>query len=227
MRIFSLLFFILLLFSLEQTYALDKRGLFSGRISKINSKAALIRVKVDFMNAKYLNKKDRVEFWNDFNPNFKCIGHIKGKTSNYLLIKILDYYSCKKITFVGAGGYLKFFSKDLIFNIEKGEDLISILLKKRLAVSGRLHRYKRELDISIEKMDVVNKRFQVLQDKIRSEWRGELDLIEEDRVRSLEKMNGFEIRLGEIDHKLEKYKIDDENMKLDRWSLDDRLYFRK
>ena len=34
-------------------------------------------------------------------------------------------------------------------------------------------------------------------------------------------------RLSELEHKLQKYRIEDENLKEDRWSLDPKLYFKK
>ena len=55
----------------------------------------------------------------------------------------------------------------------------------------------------------------------------ELNSLEEDRVQSVRLAKDLEQRRDEIDKKLELYKVQDENMTLDRWSLDSRLYYKK
>ena len=39
---------------------IDEDGIFSGRISRVTEAGKVIRLKVDFLNMKYLNKGDKV-----------------------------------------------------------------------------------------------------------------------------------------------------------------------
>ena len=48
---------------------LSEEGFFSGRISKINKEISTVRIKVDFDNIKYLNPKDKIEFWDEKNAS--------------------------------------------------------------------------------------------------------------------------------------------------------------
>ena len=53
---------ILVFFSFSASTAIarigkTRDGFFSGRISRINTEAALLRIKINFTNSKYLNKK--------------------------------------------------------------------------------------------------------------------------------------------------------------------------
>lgn len=49
----------------------SEAGFFSGRISKINYEIKTVRIRVDFDNVKYINVKDRLEFWEEKNSTFK------------------------------------------------------------------------------------------------------------------------------------------------------------
>ena len=118
--------------------ALDKTGQFAGRISRINEDASLIRIKVDFANMKYLNKKDKVEFWDERFDSKKCDAYIIGKSNEYLLLKIPDFTFCKSMVYLNYGAYLKFYSQDLVNNLKMGKEVMNILIKKRLALRGNL-----------------------------------------------------------------------------------------
>lgn len=213
--------------SLHASSRLDKSGYFSGRISKLNTQAGLIRFKIEFSNIRYINKHDRVHFWNDLYPNSKCTGDVVGKTNNYLLIKTPDFKSCAKEVHLKTGLYIKLFSQDLVNNLKMGRELLKILQKKRLALSGQLRRTQRELDNYIEKTNALNERYEVLRSKLESEWKNELLNLEEDRTVSLRNYKSIQMRVEEIDLKLQQYKVTAENLELDRWSLDPRLFFKK
>lgn len=220
---------ILSLFILFASFGLqaeDVFGLFSGRVSKINDKAALMRVNVKFANMKYLNKQDRVEFWNEHNPTIRCRATVVGKSPEFILIQINDFEYCLKRLYIANGGYLKFYSQDLANNLKMGGEILSILLKKRLAVTGRLNESKKQLESHLDKVDAVNKRYELLRQKLELEWQQELALLEEDRIVSLRNFKALELRLSEIEQKIEQYKVEDENLKIDRWALDPTLYYK-
>ena len=206
---------------------LAPEGLFSGRITKINEDASLIRVRLDFVNMKYINKRDQLEFGDLNSASSKCHAYVVGKTGSYLLLKIPDFKFCKKLVFMNIGSYLKFFAQDLVNNIKMGKELVSILLKKQLAIHGMMTENKKELDAHIEKINAINSRYAVLRDKLEAEWRDELALVEEDRINFYKKFKDYEMQLNEIKHTLEKYRIEDENLETDRWALDSRLFFKK
>jgi hypothetical protein len=108
-----------------------------------------------------------------------------------------------------------------------GRELMSILKKKRMALLNKVKRNKRELETYIEKVDAVNGRYSSLRQKLDREWKRELSLLEEDRVDSRKKFGLSVIKLEEVEFKMEQYKVEERNLKLDRWSLDSKLYFRK
>ena len=218
---------LLLLLSTTLIAADDPMGLFSGRVSKINDKASLMRVNVKFANMKYINKQDRLEFWNEHNPLIRCRATIVGKSPDYILLKINDFEFCLKKLFIAHGGYLKFYSQDLSNNLKMGGEILTILLKKRLAVNGRLTESKKQLESHLDKVDSINKRYEILRQKLELEWQQELALLEEDRIVSLRNFKALELRLAEIEQKIEQYKVEDENLEIDRWALDPTLYFKK
>ena len=224
--------FILLLlipFSLQaKEYKQDEDTVvFAGRISRLNKTAKLARIKVDFNNSKYLRNKDRIEFWNETYPEKRCIAYLEGRSNEYLLVKIPMYDLCVTKVHVTVGSYLHMYSPDLESSLKIGKDLVDILLKKKLALDARLIRYKREVDGYVEKMDAVNKRYEVLRQKLEIEWQKELSSLEEDKTKYYMNYKHTQSRLNELEHKLYKYRVHDENLSQDRWSLDPKLYFKK
>jgi hypothetical protein len=205
----------------------QQAALFSGRISRLNEASSLVRIKVDFENFKFLNKKDRVEFWEELNPNRRCLGYIEARSSEYMLLKIPEYNLCIKRVHFTTGSFLKMYSPDLEKNISIAQELVKVLLKKRLALNARKRRLNRELDIYTDKMEAINKRFEVLKQKLELEWFRELSALDEDKTKQFKDFKNTEARLDEVDHKLQVYKIKENNFKVDRWSLDSDLYLKK
>jgi len=232
MKTFILLLSIILMISDHTTFAATEKvsksgGIFSARISRINEKAGLIRLKIDFANMKYLNKKDKVEFWDERGSDIRCKAYVVGKSNDYLLLKVPEFQYCQRFIFISNGAYVQLYSQDLVNNLIMGKELVGILLKKEIALGSRLLTNKKNLDSHIEKVNAINLRYKVLRDKLEAEWREELASIEEDRLTSFRNYKELEGQLLEIHDKLEKYRIEDRNLKEDRWALDPRLYYSK
>lgn len=202
-------------------------GHFAGRISRLNANAKLARIRTDFGNIKFLNRKDRVEFWNETYPNQRCIATVEGRTNDYLLLRIPQYDVCIRKVHFTTGSYLHFDSPDLAQTVKIARELVEILLKKRLAMDAKKTRHQKELSTHVERVDAVNKRYEVLRQKLEIEWQKELSALEEDKARSFTEFKNSEARLNEIDTKLEAYRVEDHNLKIDRWSLDPALYIKK
>lgn len=224
---FFLLFSVLVLMPFGIKAELSEQGFFSGRISRINKDIKVVRVKVDFDNIKYLNPKDQIEFWDEKNNTQKCKSYIIARSSDYLMLKVPELAACEKYLYFTNGAYFKFFSEDLENNVKMGKEVVSILLKKRMAVQGQIEERNKEIKGNVERVNAINARYQTLRDKLDQEWQKELHALEEDKTYAVRSYKDLERRRDEIDQKLEQYKIKDENLTLDRWSLDSRLYFKK
>lgn len=200
---------------------------FSGRISKLNSVAKLLRFKISFENAKFLSKNDRIEIWNPSFPEKKCLGYLEGRSSQYLLIRVPKYTKCKSSVYFTTGSYMQMYSPDLETNLKTAKELVEILHKKHTAISARKLRYEKTLETFIEKIDVTNKRYELLRQKLELEWQKELANLEEDKTKSYALLKEAEANLNDIEFKLQQYRVRDENVVEDRWSLDPNLYIKK
>jgi hypothetical protein len=221
-------FIFVYLFSTELAFAdLSEDGFFAGRISRINEAISTVRVKVDFDNIKYLNPKDKIQFWDERNLNQKCNGIILGRSADYLLVKVSQLKYCENYLHFTTGAYFKFFSEDLVNNISMGKDVIGILIKKRLAVQGQIDSKTKEISAQIERSNAVNDRYMILREKLEAEWKKELQALEVDKIAATHLLKELNQHRDDIDQKMELYKVKDENLTVDRWSLDSRLYFKK
>jgi tetrahydromethanopterin S-methyltransferase subunit G len=200
---------------------------FTGRVSRLNNKASLMRVRINFKNSKYINKKDKIEFWNDSNPKSRCSSYVQARSTEYLLLKVPEYNKCIWGVHVTTGSYLHFYSPDLERSLKVARDLIDILLKKRMALEARLTRHQKRLDNYPDRVEAVNRRYDVLRKKLELEWKEELASLEEDKTFTYKNFQSTKTRLDDLEHKLEKYRIGDHNLTMDRWSLDPKLYRRK
>ncbi|MBC7428064.1 MAG: hypothetical protein H7336_05605 [Bacteriovorax sp.] len=220
-------FFISTFMGLAHAAQLSEEGFFSGRLSKISRDISVVRVKVDFDNIKYVNVKDKVEFWDEKNDTLRCKSYVIGRTSAYILLKMSDMKFCEKNLYFTTGAYFKFFSEDLVNNVKMGREVVGILIKKRMAVQGQMDVRNKEIQGHMDRVNSINARYQTLREKLEQEWQKELHALDEDKTYSLRSFKDLERRRDEIDQKLEQYKLKDENLTLDRWSLDSNLYFKK
>jgi hypothetical protein len=95
--------------TLAKDYPQDElSAIFSGRISKLNEKANLMRIRVDFENMKFLNTKDRIEFWNETYPDRRCVAYLEGKSTQYILVKVPQYDLCVKKVHLTTGTFCIF-----------------------------------------------------------------------------------------------------------------------
>lgn len=202
-------------------------GKFSGWVSKVNMKAKLVRFKIKFNNFKYVNTKDIVELWNVEGANRRCKGLVVGKSVNHMLIKIKQLNTCLSFVYLGVGTYVQFYSQDLMNNLQMGSEINRILIKKHLALQSKLKNYQVRLNGHLDQMDAVNDRYGILRQKLEGEWRGEVAALEEDRLNVLSDYEQIRSRLQEVEFKMERYRIEDDNLSIDRWSLDSKQYTKR
>jgi len=217
----------IVLFVSNFVFADESIGKFSGRVAKINKQAGLVRVHIKFKNQKYLNKNDQVEFWDARNGTSRCEGRLIAKSNDYYLFQVKFINSCISKVILSNGAYLKFFSQDLVNNMKMGREVISILKKKYQVYFGKTKRTKNELDNYLSRMDIVNQRYNVLREKLEKERREQLDALESDRQQNITNLKEQEFKLYEIQNKLEQYSMNEDNFKVDKWSLDHKLYIKK
>lgn len=224
-----LLFFLMISQTLKaKDYKLgEDTVVFSGRVSKMNRVARLVRIRIKFENSKFLTKSSKVEVWNPSVTDKKCTGFLEGRSNDYFLLRIPRYDECMRSVYFTVGSYLHMYSPDLEKNLTTAKELVSILNRKRTALSARLKRYKQEVDSYLEKLDVVNKRYEILRQKLEIEWQKELSNLEEDKTKSYKNYKETQARLHDLDYKLQQYRVRDQNMIEDRWSLDPKLYYKK
>jgi hypothetical protein len=211
-----------------EEYKLDEdQVIFTGRISKVNPTAKLIRIKIDFENAKFLSKNHRIEIWNDSSNKNKCLTYLEGRSNEYLLVRVPNYNNCILRVQMSTGSYIHMYSPNLENSLIVAKELVEILNRKRTALDARLSRFQRKVDGYIEKIDVTNKRYEVLRQKLELEWQLEISNLEDDKVKNYENYKHTQAKLHELQFKMQQYRVRDQNMKVDRWSLDPKLYYKK
>jgi hypothetical protein len=202
----------------------NQLGLFSGRLSKINFPASLVRLRVKFENVKFLSKNDSIEFWTEGYSKYRCSSTLIGKSNDYLLLKVRDIDKCIEKGQMTVASHLNVYCEEMGQKIEVAKEVLEILMKKRLAMESRLKKEQKDLDQYLNRVELINKRYQILSEKLETEKQQELSAIEKDRLNSLNLYNNLQREILDIEHKLQTYRVNDKNLELDRWALDSRLY---
>lgn len=205
----------------------SERATFPGRVSRLSPDGGLMRVRVDFKNAKFLNRGDRLEFWDQARPSNRCITRVEGRSPDYLLLKVPEYNACVTKVHLTVGAYLLFWGQDLENNLNTATELVDVLIRKRMALLSRHQRYKLDLTNHEDRVEALNSRYEVLRQKLETEHNRELGNLEEDKARQFVAMKDTETKLHEVESKLESYRVHDHNFTVDRWSLDPDLYTKK
>lgn len=214
--------------ALAKDYRLNEETvIFPARVSKINETARLVRLKIEFENSKFITKNNRIELWNPSVSEKKCLGYVEGTSPDYMLVRLPEFNKCERNVSFTVGSYLNLYSPDLEDNLIVAKELVRILHRKRTALEARLSRHKKSVDSYIEKVDVVNQRYEVLKQKLELEWQKELAALEEDKTKSYLNYKQTQARINELEFKMQQYRVRDQNMIEDRWSLDPKLYFKK
>ena len=127
----------LIVFSLLSTVAVGKRdlSLFSGRILSTDFQMGFVKIRHNFSNGRFLNKGTRISIWGPdtpYNPKNSCPGIIVGKSPDYLLLRIKQITTCKRVINFSGGQSISLKSESLVENINTAKELRIILNKKIL-----------------------------------------------------------------------------------------------
>ena len=204
----------------------EKDGIFEGKVEHINKKIKLIRIHTKESNVKYLGKGDLV-YLGDRSGVTECRGELLARGREHILLKLPNFTFCSRNLSMARGVWLKFYGRSLAEKVAKGRKLIEVLLKKRLATMSLLGEEKKDLKRQGEKIDIANRKYGILRDKVEIEWKNALTELEGERTGMLKRHEEFEKRLTEINKQLEKYRVEGKEWEWDRWSLDQRFYFKK
>lgn len=230
MKISFLRLLFLLIFCFASITSAKDLSQFNGRIQAADFETGFVKVRLEFSNSRFLRKGNYIYLWApdvNYTDTNSCAGSIIGKSPNYLLLRLKEIKKCKMLINFTPGQSISLKSEDLSQNIIVAKELKTILNKKRLALTSRVQTLKDLIDSHPERLNAINKKYESLIDQLNLEWKKSIQKIEQENIYNLQEFKNFAMRLDEVDFKLEKYRIEDDNFYTDRWSLDPSLYQKK
>jgi hypothetical protein len=219
---------LILLFSLLNLFAQDlSPDKYSFHSVKYNEKARLLKVKGEFANIKYLVQGTRLEIWNPEKSLIKCKAWVRENTMGYLLLDIQNSAACINKIYLQPGSYLMAQSEELVKNLEVGKQAMEVMAKRRLILTGERENLQKELDAYTEKIEMTNKKFQLAREQIELEYKKEIGELERSRIDKVNTFQDLAARLEDLEFKMKRYEVEDQNFKTDRWSIDPTLHSTK
>lgn len=195
-------------------------GTFSGRISRLNPEATLMRVRLEFANSKFLRTNDAVEFWNEGMPMVRCQGAIVGKSGEYFLMRVYEWKLCISKVGFSVGSHVYFESKDLEKTLITAKEMARILLQKRMLLQGQTTMKANDVNDQSSQLENINTRYEAMIERIKNEWNESIKGLTSEKSANQVELNSLKAQLDEIDFQLERYRIEDANFKKDRWAID-------
>ena len=220
MRIFLLAFFIVHCSFYAFTQESIVPGTFAGRVSRLNPLASLMRVRLDFANAKFLRTHDAVEFWNEGMPMVRCQAAIVGKSGEYFLMRVYEWKLCINKVGFGVGSHVYFESKDLEKTLITAREMVKVLLQRRMVLEGQTNNKKNDVNDQSSQLENINARYEAMIERIRNEWNEAIKGLNAAKSGNQVELNSLQAQLDEIDFQLERYRVEDANFKKDRWAID-------
>ncbi len=195
-------------------------GTFSGRVSRLNPTASLVRVRLDFANAKFLRTNDGVEFWNESMPSVRCQAAVVGKSGEYYLLRVYEWKLCISKVGFSVGSHVYFESKDLEKTLSTAREMVKVLLQKRMVLSAQTTNKKNDVNDQSSQLENINARYEAMIERIRSEWNEAIKGLSAGKSTNQVELNSLQAQLDELDFQLERYRVEDANFKKDRWAID-------
>lgn len=195
-------------------------GTFTGRISRLNPEASLMRVRLDFVNAKFLRTNDGIEFWNEGMPMIRCQAAIVGKSGEYFLLRVYEWKLCIGKVGFSVGSHVYFESKDLEKTLITAREMVKVLLQKRMLLQGQTTNKDNDVNDQSSQLSNINARYEAMIERIKKEWNDAIKGLSAAKSANEIELNSLKAQLDEIDFQLERYRIEDANIKKDRWAID-------
>jgi len=226
MKLICCLFISLSIFAQEYKQDEDSYS-FEARVVATNDEGQLLRLKTSFDNSKFLTDRDFVILSRQQHQSTECLGKMVGRSPDYILIKLTEYASCQRAIGFSEGSLVSISSEDLKKNIQAAKTLIEVLLKKRLALRSKIGRVRNQLKVRDQRVGGIQHKYQQLIRDLERKRDVELGDLTSEFVSEESELQELKIRLNETIFKIEKYKVNDHNLKEDRWSLDAFIYNKK
>ena len=193
--------------------------LFTGRVSKLIPEQGLMRLRLEFANSKFLKREDDLEFWNEGRPDVRCQAFIRGRSNEYVLAEVREWGECIRKVGVTTGSFLFFDSKEFQKTLNSAQEMMKILLKKRAVLSGFRDRNNTANYENNLRMDNINAIYQERMERLKSEWQEALKGVTELKNNNDRDMLSIDNQIKALDFEIERYRVEDENVIKDHWSL--------
>jgi hypothetical protein len=178
-----------------------------------------MRLRLEFSNSKFLKRDDDLEFWNEGRPDVRCQAVIRGRSNEYVLTEVREWGNCIRKVGITTGSFLFFESKELVKTLGSAKEMMSILLKKRAILEGYRDRNKTANYENNLRTDNINAIYQERMERLKSEWQEALHGVTELKNNNDRDMLSITNQVKALDFEIDRYRVEDENVVKDYWSL--------
>lgn len=197
---------------------------FTGRVTDRDKSTNILKISSENKNIKFFRAGDLVSFTVASRDSNFCKGYVRNVEENFFVIYVKDIYSCWEDTdYFRRGSLLRFQSNQLSLRVREASKHRIILLKRKRDFFRQLNdvnhfvwSYDQQKVLTASDYDLKiveiekgkQKALEMLISKKKDQIRIQKELIR---------------RLDELDEKLDHYRIERDDMLVDRWHLDHDL----
>jgi hypothetical protein len=198
---------------------------FSGRVTDRDATASIVKVSSENRNVKFFRAGDLVEFKIQNNKESEfCQGHVRSIEENYFVMFVKDLFPCfPKEEYFRRGSVLVMQSDKLATRVREASVYRGSLLNKKKDFMGQLNGINQDVwNFEERKIQVAAEYDQKIVEMEKQKTRA-LDQILSQKNDQIKLQKELAYRLDNIDKELIFYRIDKEELLIDRWHLDHDL----
>ena len=198
---------------------------FSGRVTDRDETTSIVKVSSENKNIRFFRASDLVLFKVQNNPKSEnCEGHVRAVEDKYFVIFVKDIHPCfPGNEYFRRGTALIMQSDKLLQRVQEASIYRASLLVKKKDYMKQLNHINQDVFTYEEKKIQVASEFDRKIAEIEAQKIKELDKILSERNDEMRLQRELAYRLDSVDRELSFYRLEKQELLIDRWHLDQDL----
>lgn len=198
---------------------------FSGRVTDRDATGTIVKVTSENKNIKFFRASDPVDFKVQNGPKGEfCEGHVRSIEENYFVMYVKDLHVCfPNDDYFRRGTALILRSEKLGMRVKEASVYRGSLIKKKKDYMSQLNNINQSVFSFEERKVQVASEFDRKIAEIEAQKIKELDKLLTERNDEVRLQRELAYRLDSIDKELNFYRLEKQELLIDRWHLDQDL----
>lgn len=197
---------------------------FTGRVTDRDKTASILKISSEIKNIKFFRSGDKVRFRLAGHDTSRCTGFVRSVEESFFVLYVKDITKCwGEASYLRRGAMIVFESDQLAARVQDASNYRIILLKRRRDYLKQLNDINHFVWSFDQERIKMASEFDEKITALRQAKQKAMDMLNVKKEDSVNLQRELSYRLDKLDKDLEFYRIDKDELKVDRWHLDHDL----